>query len=190
MQSLIVQAHPDPDSFCAACVGALAAGLTDGHDSAAPDVINLYADGFSPVLDLQELRRRFPLDPVAQNYIRRLTAAQLIVFVYPEWWGSPPAILKGLLDRILRPEIAYEFREERDGRLHPSGLWSDKTLLPVITTDSNPSAAATRARVIWQSASEFCGAELADPCVFGPVYISTDRQRREFLLSLQSLQLP
>ncbi|AFG37760.1 NAD(P)H-dependent oxidoreductase [Spirochaeta africana] len=184
MESVIVQAHPDPDSFCAACATAVARSPGLGPTIST---IDLYADDFCPVLLLDELRRRYPWEPLTQGYIRQLTSAGLIVFVYPEWWGSPPAILKGMLDRVLRPEIAYRFEEGRNGKTHPVGLWQDKILLPVITTDSEADQAQIRAGLLWRSAADFCGARLADVIVFGPVYSSSNRQRRQFLDRLPQL---
>ncbi|MFW6363558.1 MAG: NAD(P)H-dependent oxidoreductase [Spirochaeta sp.] len=179
MESIIVQAHPDPDSFCSSI------GMTAAECLPEARIINLYRDGFSPVLTLDELRRRFPWENLAQEYISAMEKANRIVFVYPEWWGGPPAILKGFLDRILRPEIAYRFADDGSKKVHE--LWTHKTIVPVITTDSDPKKCAERSVAIWSTIADFCGTALSDSIVFGPVYASTSRRRKEFLHYLTEL---
>ncbi|MEM9762104.1 MAG: NAD(P)H-dependent oxidoreductase [Pseudomonadota bacterium] len=112
MRLLIVYCHPDPESFCAALRDRAVAGArAAGHEV---DLLDLYAEGFDPVMSCAERRGyHTPIEnerPVA-DHIARLTAAEGLVFVYPTWWYGQPAMLKGWLDRVFVPGVAFEMPE-------------------------------------------------------------------------------
>jgi len=60
------------------------------------------------------------------------------VIVHPTWWGQPPAILKGWIDRVIRPGVAYRFREGDAGEGIPDGLPAAKAALVFTTSDTPP----------------------------------------------------
>jgi putative NADPH-quinone reductase len=108
MRFLVLFAHPDPESFDAALHRRTVEVLRgNGHDV---DDCDLYAEGFEPVLTLEE-RRKYNDEgaphPEVAAHIRRLREAQGLVFVYPTWFYGMPAILKGYLDRVWLPGIAF-----------------------------------------------------------------------------------
>ncbi len=76
---------------------------------------DLYADGFDPVLSQTEIDRRFSLDNGVSRYAGELVDSDGILVVHPDWWGGPPAILKGWVDRVFRPGIAYDVDREFPG---------------------------------------------------------------------------
>jgi NAD(P)H dehydrogenase (quinone) len=127
---LVVLAHPDPDSFNAALCHELCAGLVEaGHE---PDVLDLCAEGFDPRMGAAELRRigtGAPESDVAALQ-KRVEAAQGLAFVFPMWWASPPAILKGFVDRVLQQGFA--FRLASDGMVE--GLLRHEKALTLTTT--------------------------------------------------------
>jgi len=108
MRVLVIYAHPNPDSFVAALHRTTVDGLrASGHEV---DDCDLYAEGFDPVMPVDQ--RRAYADPKrnrtgVEAYVERLQRAEVLVFVYPTWWQGPPAILKGLLERILLPGVAF-----------------------------------------------------------------------------------
>ncbi len=106
MSALVVLAHPRRDSFTAALADRAVAAL-----GPSTELIDLYRSGFDPTMDRDEHRRYLdgqpPIDPIAAEHGRQLAAADHVVFVYPTWWGSVPAMLKGWLDRVLAPEVAF-----------------------------------------------------------------------------------
>lgn len=109
MRFLLLYAHPDPQSFDAALHRRAVEILRgNGHDV---DDCDLYAEGFEPVLSLEE-RRKYNDEgaphPEVASHIRRLQQAQGLVFVYPAWFYGMPAILKGYLDRVWLPGIAFK----------------------------------------------------------------------------------
>lgn len=133
---LVVFAHPLADSLSASLKQAVIDGLESaGH---VADVIDLYADGFDAALSASE-RSAFvqpgyspPADAV--DYCDRLKAADGIVFVFPQWWFGMPAILKGFVDRVFVPGVAFD-PDPAGGRLVPK-LTQIKTFHVVTTTGS------------------------------------------------------
>lgn len=104
MNVLIVYAHPDELSFNHAMMEAARTCLTEaGH---AVEVSDLYAMGFNPVASLSDVRRGAVAPDVAEEH-RKLFQADLIIFQFPIWWGTMPAILKGWVDRVFTPGIIY-----------------------------------------------------------------------------------
>lgn len=109
MRVLLVYCHPVPESFNAAVRDRAVAALeAAGH---TVDLLDLYAEGFDPVLSADE--RRGYHEPGANeapvaDHLARLKAADALIFVYPTWWYGPPAMLKGWLDRVWVPHATFE----------------------------------------------------------------------------------
>jgi len=110
MKLLLVYCHPDPESFGAAIRQAAADALTAaGHELRQ---IDLYAEGFDPVMSLAE-RRSYLTDTQANiaavaPHVAALQWAEGWVVVYPTWYYSMPAMLKGWLDRVWLPGVTFE----------------------------------------------------------------------------------
>ncbi len=112
MRILVIFAHPVETSFHAALHRTIVDALTRaGHEV---DDCDLYAEGFDPVLGRDE-RLAYHDTTINQRrvapYVARLMAAQAIVFDYPVWSYGMPAILKGFLDRLIIPGIAFTIRD-------------------------------------------------------------------------------
>jgi NAD(P)H dehydrogenase (quinone) len=118
MQILVVFSHPARDSFVASILAELRGRLEgQGH---AVRVIDLYADGFDPVLRLEPWRsHRDGVRHLGEldDHVAALTEAEGLVFVYPTWWYGLPAMLKGWLDRVFQPEVAFAI-EGSEFKLH------------------------------------------------------------------------
>jgi NAD(P)H dehydrogenase (quinone) len=106
---LVVHAHPLDTSFNRRVLERVTDGLAvAGHEV---DVVDLYRDGFDPVITEDELVADFDpatAEPLVASYVARLLRCDVLVFVHPTWWGGPPAIVKGWLDRVVRPGAAYD----------------------------------------------------------------------------------
>ncbi|MET9933301.1 MULTISPECIES: NAD(P)H-dependent oxidoreductase [unclassified Streptomyces] len=107
---------PHRRSFTAAVAAAAVRGATAaGHEV---DVIDLAADGFSPVMTREDLvawRRGAVVDPLVGDYQRRLLAADHLVFAFPVWWEAMPAATKGFLDRVLTKGVVFAERPGAKG---------------------------------------------------------------------------
>jgi len=106
MKIVQVLCHPRPGSFNSAMAAAAQESLQSlGHDVITHD---LYREGFDPVLEAPELARSYSLDELVQIHCRELAACDGLLIFHPDWWGQPPAVLKGWLDRVFRQGVAYE----------------------------------------------------------------------------------
>ncbi len=135
MNILVILAHPDPVSFNRAIAERVCYQLeTDQHTVTFHD---LYQNDFPPVLPGDEMPRDAALDPQISRYCDDLTTADGIVVVHPNWWGMPPAIVKGYIDRVFRPNVAYRFIEGDAGEGIPVGLLKAQAAI-VINTANTP----------------------------------------------------
>ncbi|MFJ9787752.1 NAD(P)H-dependent oxidoreductase [Amycolatopsis sp. NPDC101161] len=137
---VVLLAHPRPGSFN----HALAERVRDALTSAGRPVRfhDLYAEGFDPVLTAEEAytsgtrAEEFLAaepDPLVRRHREELRDAGGLVAIHPNWWGKPPAILSGWLDRILVPGVAYRL-DDAGGA--PESLLSLRRLLVVNTSDT------------------------------------------------------
>lgn len=112
MHILLVYSHPCEESYGAALRDRAIASLESAGHSV--DLLDLYAEGFDPVLDAEE-RRGYHTPgenekPVA-GHLARLRKAEGLIFVYPTWWYGPPAMLKGWIDRVFVPHATFKMPE-------------------------------------------------------------------------------
>ncbi|MDO5309638.1 MAG: NAD(P)H-dependent oxidoreductase [Planctomycetia bacterium] len=129
---LIVVGHPDvATSFNGAIAQVVSATLaSQGYQ---PVLRDLYAEGFNPVMTLEETKE--PCENAPEEMKREMAQVKEacgLVFIHPNWWGGPPAILRGWIDRVLRNGFAYGFT--------PEGPWQalgDKTV-QVFSTSNTP----------------------------------------------------
>jgi NAD(P)H dehydrogenase (quinone) len=99
-------------------------------------LIDLNKDGFDPVLREKELKlfsKGEALDPMVKDYQKALTDTEKLILIFPIWWYSAPAILKGFFDKVFLKGFAYE----SNGPLLKGKLKNIKEAL-VITTSEGP----------------------------------------------------
>jgi putative NADPH-quinone reductase len=120
MRALVVVAHPDRDSFTHAAASAAVAALEGAGHSVT--TLDLYADGFAGAMTTEERRAYHgdrPLrDPMTERHAELVRQAQVLVFVYPTWWTSMPAILVAWLERVMVPGVAFVFDEQHRVQPH------------------------------------------------------------------------
>lgn len=147
---------------------------------------DLYREGFDPVLPFEEVPRGVALDLAIERYCHEIASADGIVIVHPNWWGMPPAILKGWVDRILRPGVAYEFLEGDSGKGVPRGLLKAKTAL-VFNTSNTPCERELRVfgdplEKLWKSCIfDLCGVKEFYRTTYCVVVTSTALERNLWL---------
>ncbi|OGP67157.1 MAG: NAD(P)H dehydrogenase [Deltaproteobacteria bacterium RBG_19FT_COMBO_43_11] len=184
MRISVILAHPDPTSFNHAIAQtAIAAIKSNGHTAFFHD---LYQEQFDPILSCEEIAKGSPLPAAIRKHCDEITAADGIVIVHPNWWGQPPAILKGWVDRVIRPGVAYEFLEGDSGEGIPSGLLKAKTAL--VFNTSNTEAQREKdifgdpLETIWKNCIfGLCGVTNFHRRMFTVVVTSTEAQRKGWL---------
>jgi len=189
MKILVILAHPNPASFNAAIAQTVVQTLTaDGHEVRFHD---LYSEGFDPVLPVAEMCKDAVLPPLVAQHIADLVNADGIVIVHPSWWGQPPAILKGWLDRVLRQDVAYRLPGP-DGAGIPQGLLQAQTAV-VFTTSNTPPLReidlyGDPLQNIWENCVfRVCGVNSFLRKNFAIIAASTPEQRQQWLVEVAKM---
>jgi NAD(P)H dehydrogenase (quinone) len=157
MNVLIVHAHPEPNSFVGALKDAAVEELRAGGH--AVTVSDLYAMGFEPRLtradfageadaayfkpqrEQLQASEQGSFAPDVQAEMDKVRAADLVLFTFPLWWFSLPAILKGWVDRVFAMGFAYG-----GGKVHETGPLRGKRAMLVMTTGGPAASYASGGR--------------------------------------------
>ncbi len=184
MRISVILAHPNPESFNHAIAQtAVDAIKANGHRIFFHD---LYQEKFDPRLNIEELANDAILPPVIRKHCEEIAAVDGIVIVHPNWWGQPPAILKGWVDRVIRPGVAYEFTGGRFRRRHTQRLAQSRAVL-VFNTSNTKSEREEEVfgdplETIWKNCIfGLCGVNNFHRRMFNVIVTSTDDQRRDWL---------
>ncbi|SDU31729.1 NAD(P)H-dependent oxidoreductase [Geopseudomonas guangdongensis] len=182
---LLILASP-ADSFGAA----LADAYADSAEHAGHRVERLALDtlDFDPLLH-HGYRREQALEADLQAARQALLRADHLVFVYPVWWGSVPALLKGFLDRLLLPGFAFRYRP---GQAMPERLLGGRSAQLLVTMDSPPwyfrwVTGAPAIAQMKRATLEFCGIRPVAVACFGPLQDSTPARRERWLAEARAL---
>jgi putative NADPH-quinone reductase len=180
MNVLIISGHPRKDSFSHVLAeayreGALQAGTQVKYLVLADMIFNPNVVTVSPQWQQRE-------DDVkqAQEYI---AWADHLVFVYPTWWGTMPALLKGFLDRVFTPGFSFAEAEGGSGWVK---LLKGKSG-QLITTMDTPLwvyrwiLRAPGHRALGDATLKFCGISPVRTLSFSPVKDSSPEQRKKWL---------
>ena len=104
MNILVINGHPDKESYCQAIFQTIVENIDSNRHEL--EMINLNAEEFDPVLRYG-YRQRMEDDPFILRSQELIQWADHLIFVYPIWWSSMPSLLKGWIDRVFTPGIAY-----------------------------------------------------------------------------------
>lgn len=184
MQISIILAHPDSASFNHAIAQtALEAIKANGHTVFFHD---LYQEKFDPLLNSEEIAKDVTLPVAIRKHCQEIAAVDGIVIVHPNWWGQPPAILKGWVDRVIRPNVAYEFREGDSGEGIPNGLLKARAALVFNTSNTETKREkevfGDPLETIWKNCIfGLCGVTNFHRRMFNIIVISTEAQRKGWL---------
>ena len=185
-RTLIINGHPDKESFCFA----LAESYKKGADTAGAvcKLVHLIDLNFNPILT-HGYRKISELEPDLVQMQKDILWADHLVFVYPNWWATLPALLKGFLDRVFVPGFAFKYREN-------SPLWDKllkgRTARLIVTMDTpwwyylliNRNAGHNAMKV---GVLEFCGVKPLKISVFSPVKSSDLAKRKQWLAEVEAL---
>ncbi|MEW6535027.1 MAG: NAD(P)H-dependent oxidoreductase [Candidatus Auribacterota bacterium] len=188
MKISLILAHPDTSSFNHAIASTAVETLRQAeHEVCFHD---LYQENFDPMLPAGEIPRDTDLPPAIERYCTEIAEADGIIIIHPNWWGQPPAILKGWVDRVIRPGVAYEFLEDDDGEGVPCGLLKAKTAL--VFNTSNTETLRERdvfgdpLETIWKNCIfGLCGVHDFYRRMFNIIVTSSETQRKEWLAEVR-----
>jgi len=183
---LIINGHPDKKSLCYSLAKKYKLGAD--KSGAECDIVHLKDLEFSPILKFG-YRERTDLEPDLQKAQNLITKANHLVFVYPNWWGTYPALLKGFIDRLFLPGFAFEYQEKSP---FPKKRLIGKTARLIVTTDTpnwyyslvyrKPGHNSMKKSILG-----FCGIKPVKISTFGPVKNSTDIQRKSWLTKVEEM---
>ena len=185
---LIINGHPDSESFNFG----LSKAYKKGANNSGAEVknINIRDLKFNPNLEFG-YRKRTELEPDLLDAQEKLKWAEHIVWVYPVWWSSVPAIMKGFLDRVLLPGFAFSKREKS---LFCDKCLTGKTARIICTIDQPP----WYYRWVYKSPSHFAmkkgtlnfiGIKRVKITAIGPIRLSTEPFRTKWLKKVEQLGL-
>ena len=180
----VILAHPDPKSFNHAIAKtAIEAIKANGHKVIFHD---LYKEKFDPLLPAKEISEDARLSAKIKKHCAEIVTVDGIVIVRPNWWGQPPAILKGWVDRVIRPGVAYEFLEGDSGEGVPQGLLKAKAALVFNTsnteTQREKNVFGDPLETIWKNCIfGLCGVTNFHRRMFNVLVTSSEAQRKKWL---------
>lgn len=182
MKVQIIVCHPNDQSFN----HAIANRVKEVFETNGDDVIfhDLYQEKFYPVLTYEEIEGDTN-DPLVGRYIQDLIQSDVLIIVHPNWWGKPPALLSGWIDRVLKFHIAYTFPKGEEGG-KPIGLLKLKKAIVFntanTTNDREEEVFGNPLELIWRNCVfDFCGVQNVKRKVFTVVVDSTLEQRNKWL---------
>jgi putative NADPH-quinone reductase len=190
LKMLVILGHPDPSSLNHAIAAIVCDCLREnGHRVVFHD---LYAEAFDPILPEHEIPDDGPVADTIKHHCEALQSADGVVIVHPNWWGQPPAILKGWIDRVFRAGVAYRFEEGDGGEGIPIGLLNAKAAI-VFNTSNTPEAREQSAfgdplEALWKRCIfDLCGVKRFHRRTFNVVVTSTPEQRQRWLEEAREL---
>ena len=190
MNISVILAHPDNQSFNHAIARIAVTQLKkNGHSVTFHD---LYAEQFDPLLLSQEIPTETLLPSDVENHCDEISSADGIIIVHPNWWGQPPAILKGWVDRALRPGVAYKFLDGDQGEGTPVGLLKARAAIVFNTANTPPERErevfGDPLQLLWRNCIfDLCGISTFYREMFTVVVTSTYEQRQGWLRKVEEV---
>ncbi len=184
MEISVILAHPDRGSFNHAIAHDVCRTLESGGHTV--NFHDLYEEGFNPLLPVSELDTKAQPSQEMAGYCDELRRSDGLVIVHPNWWGQPPAVMKGWIDRVFRPGVAYSFQEGDNGEGVPIGLLRAQTAI-IFNTSNTETEREMRVfgdpldRLWKKCILELCGVKNIIRETFSIVITSTPEQRTAWL---------
>lgn len=185
-QVLIINGHPDPESFNAGLVEAYQRGAE--KSTAEISVIQIRDLEFNPNLAFG-YRKRTELEPDLVSSIEKIKKANHIVWVFPMWWYGYPALMKGFIDRTFLPGITFAYQA---GKVLPKKLLKGKTGRIIVTADAPKwyNVLFMKSPAINQfkrGTLQFCGINPVQVSYISPIKGSSPEFRNKWLSKIEKL---
>jgi putative NADPH-quinone reductase len=183
---LIINGHPNKDSFCSAIAQAYKKGVLAAKVEV--NEITISDLKFNPNLQFG-YQKRTDLEPDLIESWEKIKWADHLVWIHPVWWGGLPAITKGFIDRLFLPGFTFQYRE--------NSVWWDKLLLGktahIITTLDQPSwyyryaFGSPSVNQLKKSVLGFCGVKPVKVTYVGPIKNSSSDFRTKWLSKIEKM---
>ncbi|HEX3013995.1 MAG TPA: NAD(P)H-dependent oxidoreductase [Methanobacterium sp.] len=190
MKILVILGHPKQGSFNHAIADITVTKLRkNSHDVIYHD---LHAEKFDPLLSGEEIPKDAKLDPLIEKHCKEISEAEGIIIVHPNWWGQPPAILKGYIDRVIRAGVAYEFLEGDDGEGIPNGLLKAEIAI-IFNTSNTPEKREMEVfgdplEIIWKNCIfDLCGVKNFYRKMYRVIVTSSQEERQQWLEDVEKI---
>ncbi|MDK2843029.1 MAG: hypothetical protein PWQ17_2535 [Anaerophaga sp.] len=182
MQHLIISAHPNENSFSNALAEALA--KRSRHNDIDAVIRNLYEVDFNPILTKKDLSKikegTVPEDIAREQEI--LNDSEVISLIYPLWWGSFPAILKGYFDRVLTNGFAFKITPDGpEGLLKGKKAFLHTTMGNSIEEYENKGILKAFRQIHGQEVFGFCGIEVAGHLFYPHISDSSTDMKNKYI---------
>lgn len=185
MKHLIIYAHPNPKSFNNAILEVLSKTLKEkGHEVTVRD---LYAMDFNPVLgvsDFELLNKNMVADDIKVEQAH-VGWADVIIFIYPVWWNSMPAIARGYVDRVF--SLGFAYSKDNKGLLPDKKVLAISTLGAPLDVYEKTGLVSSMQKTIDGSLADFCGMEFVEHKYFGSVPNVSDEDRKNMLEEVKQI---
>ncbi len=183
---LVVNGSSKDISLCHGLAESYAQGAKESGFKVS--VIHLSALNFQPI-SRGGYESPQGLEPDLIELQNKISEASHLVFVYPIWWGTVPALMKGALDRVLLPGFAFKYEK---GSIFQEKLLKGKTARLITTMDTPPwyyrlVYGAPAHKMMKRTVLEFCGVKPVKLTTFGPVIKSSDKDRNRWLSQAKAL---
>ncbi len=183
---LIINGHPDKESFCTALSKSYERGAK--NTGATCKLIHLADLKFNPILH-HGYRMRTDWEPDLMATFKEIEAADHLVFVYPVWWANLPALLKGFIDRVFLPGYAFESKSDS---FYYKKLLKGKTARLIVTMDApvwyfNRFAGKPGITAMKKGTLEFCGVKPVKVTSFGMMKVCDAKRRDKMLAEAERL---
>jgi NAD(P)H dehydrogenase (quinone) len=131
MKTLIIYTHPkSQESHSSTILHEVKSILKEKNYEY--DVVDLYEINYDPVLETDELYSASPCKTRKEEkeFQEKISQADKLIFIYPVWWGTMPAMLKGFIDRVFTSGFAFKY----DDKGLPKGLLKGKEAIVILST--------------------------------------------------------
>ncbi len=181
----IINGHPNKNSFNFGIAEAYKAGAAESGAEVREIIIRDL--NFNPNLQFG-YQKRMELEPDLLKAWEIIQWADHMVWVHPVWWGGLPALMKGFIDRLFLPGMAYQFRK--------NSVWWDKLLkgktAHILTTLDQPGwyyrlfFGRPSVNQLRKSVLEYCGVKPVKVTYIGIIRNSKDEQRAQWLRKVKN----
>jgi NAD(P)H dehydrogenase (quinone) len=190
MNILVIKAHPREDSYCHALADEYIRGAREAGNEV--EIVWLGSLELEPYLK-EDQDERVALTEELKAVQKQISGARLLVFAYPTWWATPPALLKLFIEIILRPRFAYKYHKRKGLLVRWDKLLKGRSARLIATMDGPPVYYRCYLRdpgyKMMNANLRFCGVKPVRRSYFGSVRLSSEASRKRWLRKAYRLGL-